>query len=147
MPERTPGKSSGIRLTGGGGIFDGIGDIGQMVAETFKVGDKVDEDTAAFGLAFTVIQPSDMAVNEIFPESVNIVFGTVNDRHERQVMGLQQLNRVGIEVFDAVDHRVDLGFDMFGKNQVVVNGTLGIFGEIVCDLGNTHHVSDVAAKV
>ena len=118
-----------------------MGDIGQMVAETLDIGNEIDENTAAFGLAQTLIKAFDMPVDKAFAVGVDFLFHAVH-------FGKQSLVRIQHGLFGKVVKRVDI-FDHIayflnhavGKFHIFFYFAAGILGEIVGNIGNTHDVA------
>ena len=55
-------------------VFDAVGDVVEMVADTFEVADEVDENAAAFGTAFAVAETVDVVFDERLAFAVHGVF-------------------------------------------------------------------------
>lgn len=118
-----------------------------MVAETLQIGDHVDEHAAGLGLTLALVEPLDVAVNEL---AAHIVYAFLHalDLGQQACVPLQDsLAGEGVERLDLGYHLRQLHLHALGEVQIIVHGLLGVFGEVIGDLGDTHDVPQVVVQV
>ena len=115
-------------------------DIGQMVCGTLQIPNKIDKYACALRLTFALVQALDVLIDKLAAIVVDLVLDRIHFLKLGKVALGECRKTSRIQLFDLLKHLLRHADELCGKDKSVIFVVIGILGDIVGKLSDTHDI-------